>query len=219
MTTAILIPARLNSTRFPNKMFAKLQGKTLIEHVYEKCKNTKYDTYVLTEDREIKNLIPNSILTPKCSNGTERCMRVIDADLRYDRYINVQGDMPDISPRIIESVEKSLEHHDISTAYTPMSRSRRQDPNSVKLIHSGGYAHWFCRASLNYGDHHIGVYGYTKESKVIYENSIKYKEEELEQLEQLRWIQNNVKIGVTCVEFDGIEINTALDLELWQQKN
>ena len=220
MTTAILIPARLNSSRFPEKMLAMLNEKPLIRYVYDKCAATGIDTYVLTDSKKIASIVPNAILTDDAANGTERCMQVIDDSLQYDRYINVQGDMPDITEDIIRSVEEVLKTHaDVATAYTLMNDDDRSNPNSVKLIHSRGRAHWFCRSSLLYGDHHLGVYGYNREAKIMYTSSTKFPEEDLEQLEQLRWIQNGVKIGLAEVEFNGIEINTLEDLELWQTKN
>ena len=221
MTTAILIPARYASTRFPGKMMALLNGVPLVEHVYNKCAATGLDTYVLTDHQEIYNYMGASrcLWTKEAENGTERCMQVIDEVLEYDRYINVQGDMPDITPEIIRAVEEELQRSDVATAFTMMDFNLRNDPNSVKMIHNRGRAHWFCRASLLYGDHHLGVYGYNREAKIMYSTSIKFPEEDIEKLEQLRWIQNGIKIGVVEVEFDGIEINTPEDLEKWQTKN
>lgn len=221
MTTAILIPARYNSSRFPGKMMEKLNGVPLVEHVYNICAATGLDTYVLTDHQDIYNYIGANrcLMTQDAENGTERCMQVIDEVLQYDRYINVQGDMPDITEDIIRAVEKELQRSDVSTAYTPMDFNLRSDPNSVKMIHSRGRAHWFLRASLTYGDHHLGVYGYNREAKAMYNASTKYIEEDIEKLEQLRWIQNGMRIGAVEVEFDGIEINTPEDLEKWQIKN
>ena len=221
MTTAILIPARYASSRFPAKMMAKLNGVPLIEHVYNKCVATGLDTYVLTDHQDIYNHMGagKCLMTNEADNGTERCMQVIDEVLQYDRYINVQGDMPDITSDIIRAVESELQRSDVSTAYTPMDFNLRNDPNSVKMIHSRGRAHWFLRASLTYGDHHLGVYGYNREAKIVYTTSTKYAEEDIEKLEQLRWIQNGQKIGVVEVEFNGIEINTPQDLERWEQNN
>jgi 3-deoxy-manno-octulosonate cytidylyltransferase (CMP-KDO synthetase) len=221
MTTAILIPARYASTRFPGKMMAKLNGVPLVEHVYNKCAATGLDTYVLTDHQDIYNYMGANrcLMTQEAENGTERCMQVVDEVLEYDRYINVQGDMPDITPEIIRAVELTLKHSDVATAYTPMDFNLRSDPNSVKMIHSRGRAHWFLRASLTYGDHHLGVYGYNREAKIVYTTSTKYAEEDIEKLEQLRWIQNGLRIGVVEVEFNGIEINTPEDLEKWQTKN
>lgn len=221
MTTAILIPARLASSRFPNKMLAELNGVPLVTHVYDKCRSFGYDTYVLTDSWDIVDLIPEyAILTSvNHENGTSRCMEVIDEVLQYDRYINVQGDMPDITHDIVKAVEKELQHSEVSTAYTVMDWNSRNDPNTVKLIHTRNRAHWFCRARLQYGDHHLGVYGYNREAKIMYSTSMKFPEEDIEKLEQLRWIQNGFKIGVVEVEFDGIEINTPEDLDLWHKKN
>ena len=221
MTTAILIPARYASTRFPGKMMEKLNGVPLIEHVYNKCVATGLDTYVLTDAQEVYIYMGagKCLMTNEADNGTERCMQVIDEVLQYDRYINVQGDMPDITEKIIRSVEGALQYSDVTTAYTPMDFNLRNDPNCVKMIHSRARAHWFLRASLPYGDHHLGIYGYNREVKAMYNVSTKYAEETLEQLEQLRWIQNGIKIGVVEVEFDGIEINSPQDLIDWHIKN
>ena len=221
MTTAILIPARYASTRFPGKMMELLNDVPLIEHVYNRCVATGLDTYVLTDHQDIYNYLGGSkcIMTQEAENGTQRCMQVIDEVLEYDRYINVQGDMPDITEDIIRAVEIELQRSDVATAYTTMDFNLRSDPNCVKMIHNRGRAHWFLRASLPYGDHHLGIYGYNREVKTMYNTSTEYAEETLEQLEQLRWIQNGIKIGVVEVEFDGIEINSPQDLKDWHVKN
>ncbi len=222
MTTAILIPARYDSTRFPAKPLADLNGKTLIRRVYDRCIETGLDTYVLTDHETIAAEIPASqVIIDKSGYdcGTSRCMSVIDEVLQYDRYINVQGDMPDITVDIIKKVEAALQYADVATAYTTMDFEKRQDPNAVKMIHTRGRAHWFCRAALTYGDHHLGIYGYNRESKIMWTTARKFPEENLESLEQLRWLQNDVKIAVVEVDFNGIEINTEQDLEEWQKKN
>lgn len=219
MTTTILIPARINSSRFPEKMIQDLNGTSLIRRVYNKCCETGYDTYVLTDSYKIHDLIPNGkCLFTKDSheNGTSRCMEIINNILHYDKYINVQGDMPDISKKIIYEVEKLLDFYDVSTVYTEMNFEDRKNSNVVKMIHNTKYAHWFLRNSIDYGDRHLGVYGYKSTSKVFFEKSVKYVEETIEDLEQLRWIQNDVKIGVSKVNFTGIEINTFQDLLKWK---
>jgi 3-deoxy-manno-octulosonate cytidylyltransferase (CMP-KDO synthetase) len=224
MTTAILIPARFDSSRLPGKMLADMCGMPLIHYVYKKCADTGLDTYVLTDSEKIASALPipsKNIIHTKRSheNGTSRCMEVIDSVLNYDKYVNVQGDMPDITGDIIKAVEHKLDVYDVSTAYTQMNAQHRNDPNVVKMIHNNSCAHWFLRASLEYGDRHLGIYGYTRFAKKMYEVTEKFIEEDIEKLEQLRWIQNNIKIGVTPVAFNGIEINTPEDLELWKTTN
>jgi len=222
MTTAILIPARLASTRFPNKMLADLNGIPLIKHVYEKCAATGLDTYVLTDSKLIASVVPKDAVvmtSVEHTNGTSRCMEAIGNPLEYDWYVNVQGDMPDITEDIIFAVRDELQYSDVSTAYTTMEEADRADPNVVKMIHSRDRAHWFLRAPLSYGDRHLGVYGYTRMSKSIYTVTKKFIEEDIENLEQLRWIQNGIKIGTVEVDFNGIEINTVQDLEQWKRLN
>ena len=200
-------------------MLAERNGVPLIRHVYDKCVATGLDTYVVTPDQTIVDAVPRAILVGDADNGTERCMLAIDEHLQYDRYINVQGDMPDITTDIIRAVEAELKNSDVSTAYTQMDFNLRSDPNCVKMIHSRGRADWFLRASLMYGDHHLGIYGYNRETKAMYSVSRRYIEEDIEKLEQLRWIQNGIKIGVVEVEFDGIEINAPEDLVEWHKRN
>jgi len=223
MTTAILIPARINSSRFPRKMLAELNGVPLIRHVFQQCWNFGYETYVLTDSQEIADILPSKSVIMTCpdhENGTSRCMEVIDKVLQYDRYINVQGDMPDVTAEMLMKVDVELKSFsDVATAYSTMNVDDRQNPNVVKMIHNRGRAHWFLRAPLEYGDRHLGIYGYNRIAKSYYNASKKFAEEDFEQLEQLRWIQNGIKIGVVEVEFNGIEINTPEDLKEWHRRN
>jgi len=219
MNTAIVIPARLASTRFPNKMLAELNGVPLIQHVFNRCKETELPTYVVTPDEEIVKVIgkENTILVGDAENGTARCALAADF-VNYEYFINVQGDMPDITSDIILKVNELLNEYDVVTPYTKMSNEQRSDPNSVKIIHNGRTAKWFGRGITGYGDHHLGVYGYKNYLLNSYSSLKVYPEEQIERLEQLRWIQNDVKIGVIEVEFNGIEINTREDLDKWQKQ-
>jgi 3-deoxy-manno-octulosonate cytidylyltransferase (CMP-KDO synthetase) len=219
MNTAIVIPARLASTRFPNKMLAELNGVPLIQHVFNRCKETELPTYVVTPDEEIVKVIgkENTILVGDAENGTARCALAADF-VNYEYFINVQGDMPDITSDIILKVNELLNEYDVVTPYTKMSNEQRSDPNSVKIIHNGRTAKWFGRGITGYGDHHLGVYGYKNYLLNSYSSLKVYPEEQIERLEQLRWIQNNVTIGVVEVEFNGIEINTKEDLDKWQKQ-
>ncbi|MBR19577.1 MAG: hypothetical protein CMA64_05475 [Euryarchaeota archaeon] len=217
MSTAILIPARLEASRFPNKMLADVGGKSLIKHVFDKCNETDFNTYVVTDSEEIAKEVPNFIMTGHADNGTERCCRAM-REMPYNNYVNVQGDMIDITEDMIRAASEALEFNTVSTIYTDMPEDKQNDPNTVKMVSNEVHAHWFCRASLPYGFHHLGVYGYKKEMADIYLNAVKYNEEEIEKLEQLRWIQNGVDIGVHYVPEPCIEINTPEDLQSWMTK-
>ena len=96
----VLIPARLKSTRFPNKPLIDLNGKSMIRTVFDKCESYGYDTIVLTDSKKIMNEVPseNALMTKESDNGTSRCMSVIDTLIKeYETYINVQGDNPDVT--------------------------------------------------------------------------------------------------------------------------
>lgn len=218
----ILIPARIASTRFPEKPLALLDGVPMVRRVYDNCP-ADIDTFVLTDDERIAEVIPEGqtiIDNRDYQSGTERCFgALLQLPTQYDKVINVQGDMPDINRKIIRAVKDKLDLYDVATAYTTMPKDLLKDPNTVKLIRTGDYAHWFCRAKLGYGDWHLGIYGYRSGLAPLLKDTTPSKEEEIEKLEQLRWIQNNVEIGCVEVEFDGIEINTPEDLKLWHSKN
>ena len=99
MKIAIVIPARLNSTRLKHKMLMPFNGRSLIRTVFEKCRSMGFDTYVATDSSTIASRIPvaNVIKTAECKDGTERISKAINGKLsKYDAIINVQGDMIDI---------------------------------------------------------------------------------------------------------------------------
>ena len=223
LRVAICIPARMASTRFPDKPLALLNGQPMIKRVYERCLESNLDTYVLTDSKRVASLFPNEncvIQDDPFENGTERCAGFPYMN-RYDAIINVQGDMPDITVDIIKAVENGIFINDspIVTVYTKMNKDLQKDPNSVKLIHTHDKAHWFCRAGLEYGAHHLGVYGYTRQALSAYSKLHVFNEENIEKLEQLRWLQNNYTMSVYEVKFNGMEINTPEDLIEWHKQN
>jgi 3-deoxy-manno-octulosonate cytidylyltransferase (CMP-KDO synthetase) len=223
-STAILIPARYGSTRFPGKPLADLGGVTMIQRVYDSCRNAGFDTYVLTDDMRVSNLFPNDSVyydTYEYANGTERCAGAIRANQfsKYDTFVNVQGDMPDVTTDVINATVSSLwEGADVATVYTDMDPVLQQEPGTVKMIKCINNAQWFGRG-FKYGYHHLGVYGYTREALQCYAALKVTQEEKIEQLEQLRWLKNGWQIRVNHVYFKGIEINTPEDLKKWQQTN
>lgn len=222
--TAILIPARYNSTRLPGKPLIALDNIPMIRRVYERCRKTGLDTYVLTDDMRIFNLFGASccwIEEVDYTNGTERCAGSIKHGFfdKYDRFINVQGDMPDVTVDMIEKCAQQLPYYPVSTIYTAMPEEERNNANSVKLVRGEDRALWFGRGMTGYGDWHLGVYGYRRDALNWYPSMRVTQEETVEQLEQLRWLKNGWQIGCTSVYFNGIEINSPEDVEAWHQKN
>ena len=221
--TAILIPARYGSTRFPGKPLAALDNIPMIRRVYERCRKTGYDVYVLTDDQRIFNLFNAGncwIDQTDYANGTERCAGAIQNDFfdKYTHFINVQGDMPDITARIIETVAYGLKYADVTTVHTDMAPELKSDPNTVKMVLGKNQALWFGRG-FTYGEHHLGVYGYSREALERYPTLSITAEESIEQLEQLRWLKNGCSIGTHPVYFNGIEINSPEDVDVWHKKN
>jgi 3-deoxy-manno-octulosonate cytidylyltransferase (CMP-KDO synthetase) len=223
-STAILIPARYGSTRFPGKPLISLDNIPMIRRVFERCRKTGLDTYVLTDDKRIADKFqPHQVIIDleDYENGTERCagavaMRTLDD---YDQFINVQGDMPDVTAELIEKCIASLSQYQVSTVYTAMPSKMQNDPNSVKMVRAGDQALWFGRGMTGYGEWHLGVYGYHKQALQAYPHLLVEAEERIEKLEQLRWLKNGWQIGCNSVYFNGVEINTPEDVETWQQKN
>jgi len=223
-STAILIPARYGSTRYPGKPLAKLDGVPMIRRVYDACTASKIPTYVLTDNQDIYNVIGADCLLDhrEYENGTERCAGAVakfDVLDQYKNFINVQGDMPDVTVEMIEKCVESLSYnYSVSTVYTDMPEEMQNDPNSVKMIHAyPNQALWFGRGLTGYGEWHLGVYGYKRNALVAYPNLKVTQEETVEQLEQLRWLKSGWKIGAQSVYFNGVEINTPEDVATWHK--
>ena len=221
MNTAILIPARYASTRFPGKPLAMLDGVPMIKRVYDACVASKIPTYVLTDDMRIFELFNSTncwIDETPYENGTERCAGAIKNDFfkDYNQFINVQGDMPDVTQLMIERCIEWLKYYPISTVFTAMPEEMQNDPNSVKMVRAGDQALWFGRGLTGYGEWHLGVYGYKRNPLEFYRTMEVTQEEEVEKLEQLRWLKAGWDIGCSCVDFNGTEINTPEDIDRWQ---
>ena len=224
MKTAILIPARYGSTRLPGKPLCMLDGVPMIKRVYDACIASKIPTYVLTDDPRIAQVFQNTSIiidSEDYKNGTERCAGAIKLDYmqKYDQFINVQGDMPDVDVAMIQQVQWHLQHYSVTTVFTEMPLCMQEDPNTVKMIKAGDQALWFGRGITGYGDWHLGVYGYRRNALEMYPTLAEYEEERIEQLEQLRWIKNGWQIGCLSVNYNGVEINSPEDIVTWHIKN
>jgi 3-deoxy-manno-octulosonate cytidylyltransferase (CMP-KDO synthetase) len=222
-STAILIPARFGSTRFPGKPLELLDGVPMVKRVYNACKATGIDTYVLTDDMRIFKLFDAHncwIDETDYANGTERCAGAITNDFfnKYNKFINVQGDMPDVTAELIDKCHTLLNYYPVSTVYAEMPKEDQDDPNTVKCVHASEYALWFGRGITGYGSWHLGVYGYRRDALQLYPTLSVTEEETIEQLEQLRWLKNGWQIGINPVYYNGTEINTPRDINTWHKK-
>ena len=208
---AVVIPARLNSTRIKHKMLMKFDDEPLIRLVFDKVRMMGYDTFVATDSKRIAKLFPIKwcIQTGKADNGTHRLSKRVVLDLvsSYDYILNIQGDMLDINIDTMKPIIKALNEKDVVclTAYTKGAK-----PDDVKVIHQNGKAMWFTRSDIGYGDRHLGIYAYKpyllKAYRVMKD---KYKSENLEQ----NRILGLYDIDVVETTYDGIEVNTYNDIK------
>lgn len=216
---AVVIPARLNSTRLKHKMLIKFDDEPLIRLVFDKVRMMGFDTFVATDSKRIAKLIPNKwcIMTGKAQNGTHRLSKRVVLDLvsNYDYVMNIQGDMIDINHETIKPIRQRLSSPDFGplclTAYTKGSK-----PTDVKVIHQNNKALWFTRSDIGYGDRHLGIYAYSpyllKAYRVMKDN---YPKENLEQ----NRILGLYDIEVIETKYEGYEINTQGDVNRKQIQN
>ncbi|WP_100266513.1 3-deoxy-manno-octulosonate cytidylyltransferase [Mariprofundus ferrinatatus] len=229
MKTAIGIPARMGSTRFPGKPLAKIAGKEMIVHVIEKAHAAAIGpVFVATDDERIAEVVTRNggevrMTSPDHNSGTERLAEAF-RELDFDIIVNVQGDEPLIDPAAIRSVVKPFDED----AYLPMATLAHpiresadlHEPNVVKVVcNAKGRALYFSRAAIPYPRsglpkalQHVGLYAYRKEFLLIYSSLDSCQAEQTEQLEQLRVLHHGYDIAVTVGDFHCIGVDTPEDL-------
>jgi 3-deoxy-manno-octulosonate cytidylyltransferase (CMP-KDO synthetase) len=203
-----------------------LDSVPMIKRVYDACTASKIPTYVLTDNKTIAQCIQSAggkvyIDSTDYANGTERCAGAIKSNLfdEYDQFINVQGDMPDVTLQMIERCVEWLKYYPISTVWTDMPKEMQNNPDSVKMVRAGDQCLWFGRGMTGYGHWHLGIYGYRREALELYSDLEVTEEETIEQLEQLRWLKSGWQIGCSSVYFKGVEINSPEDVDVWHKQN
>jgi 3-deoxy-manno-octulosonate cytidylyltransferase (CMP-KDO synthetase) len=210
------IPARWSSTRFPGKPLIQLAGKSMIQHVWERCKKAQLvdEVVIATDDDRIHRAATSFgakvVMTdPKHESGTDRIYEACQTFSQMTHVINVQGDEPLISPLLIDQLAKTLKENEkveMITAAAPLKDiEMRNDPNVVKVIlNTLGEAIYFSRSCIPYPRQevganylrHLGIYGYQKtflQKFVQWEPSLL---ERTESLEQLRAVERGVRIKV-----------------------
>ena len=235
-----IIPARYASTRFPGKPLVDIQGKSMIQRVYEqalKCPSLD-DVVVATDDNRIfdhVSVFGRVVMTDTgISSGTERCLEALKSynnHANIDAVINIQGDEPFISPEQIELVIEGL-HEAGKTIVTLVKKIDDKElvanPNVVKVVFSHrGRALYFSRAPIphisrqsgaeektNHPVHykHLGLYGYHVSSLEQIVALPPGLLEKVESLEQLRWLEHNFDIYVKETTIENIAIDTPEDL-------
>lgn len=234
MNVIAIIPARYASTRFPGKPLAMLKNKPIIQHVYEKAIESKLfnDVFVATDDQRIQNAVENFngkvvMTSADHKSGTDRIAEAC-ANMVVDIIINIQGDEPFISTKPLENLIKTF--HNPETKISSLMHQIDHDidnPNAVKVVtDKRNFALYFSRAKIPFDRDgnanvkyfkHIGVYAFRKKTL---ENFVKLPQgvlEKIENLEQLRLMENGIKIKMVETEYQGIGIDTPADLEKAEQ--
>lgn len=233
MKTAIIIPARMESKRFPGKPLHMIAGKTLLEWTYQKALTAgAHAVYVATEDIQIVNKCLDKGMNVSwpvvdCRNGTQRCAKAItttDFLGDYGSFINWQVDEPDIhtnDAKAFVAMATGLSLWTMVGRALPGPADLHQNSNQVKVIASHGVCHWFSRQWMPYSQLHIGLYGF---HKPMLRTLGKIEEDTLfalrENLEQLTWIEKGFTIR-SCQALanrNPISINTIQDALQFEEK-
>ena len=230
----VCIPARYGSTRFPGKVVAKLGGKPIIQWVYEKgCASDADSVIVATDNVIVRDTIMMTgfggqcVMTSKTHpSGTDRIWEVVK-DVDCDVIINIQGDEPLIEVSTINKLIELFKNNssvEMGTVVVLSDRSKiAANPNAVKaVIAKDGSALYFSRSEIPYIREkgkkfpiykHLGIYGYRKNTLKKLVSLPQGELEKCEMLEQLRALDNGIKIYAVILKEDfGIGIDTPEDL-------
>src|SRR5580704_5342353 len=230
-----VIPARYASARFPGKPLAQIAGKPMIQHVVERLREASKISRIVvaTEDPRIQDAVTSfgaeAILTrADHRTGTDRVAEVA-VHIPAEIYVNVQGDEPLIDPDTVDAVVQSMLDDLSAQIGTPCSAitipNEIMDPNVVKVVSDfDGNALYFSRAPIPWvrdtgakvdARHwkHIGVYGYRRDALLEFPTLPPGELERIEQLEQLRWLENAFHIAVVETEYDAISVDVPADVE------
>jgi len=222
-----IIPARLASTRLPNKPLADILGKTMIQRVYEQAIAADLGEVVIACDGEeiadvARKFGAKFVITdPALPSGTDRiyaAWQVLDQD--FEVIVNLQGDLPNIDPKVIRAAAYAALEQDCDFA-TVASKITNLDeitnPNVVKIARAeNGRALYFSRSAIPHGKgdflHHIGIYAYKKSALEKFVTLPPSALEKRESLEQLRALENGMKIIVEIVDAHPLSVDTKEDL-------
>jgi len=232
--TVVVIPARYASTRLPGKPLVSLAGKPMVQRVYERAKQaqTVHRVIVATDDQRIVDAVrafggEARMTRPDHRTGTERIAEVA-AHEPGDVFVNVQGDEPLIDPLAIDTAVGALLEEpvaQIATVATPIRQAGDiMDPNVVKTVldfESNGL--YFSRAPVPWVRDtqqkvhvkywkHLGLYVFQRDALLEYPTLPQGELEKVEQLEQLRWLENGWKIRVAEVPHDAVSVDVPEDV-------
>ena len=234
-----IIPARYGSTRFEGKPLALINGKMMIQRVYEQAKKADRlaEVVVATDDERIFNTVlgfgGKAVMTRSDhKSGTDRIQEAVEKiGTDADVIINVQGDEPFIQPSQVETLmrlfdEPSTQIGTLGKRFDSLEAI--QNPNSPKIVTDiRGFALYFSRSVIPYirgvetqdwfGQYpflkHLGIYAYRREVLAEVTQLPQSSLEKAESLEQLRWLENGYRIRVGLTDVETVGIDTPEDLQ------
>ena len=228
-----VIPARLHSTRFPNKILTPINDKPMVVHVYEKALQAELlDDIIVAIDSDetseaLKPFKVNTVMTfSDHKSGTDRVAQVVE-ELEADVVVNIQGDEPAIDPQLIDDLVAAFDEPNIfmaTVATTDISLEDEIDPNVVKvLVDNNNIALAFRREPRQYEIgcyyRHIGIYAFRKEAIMKFTKMMQTENEKTHKLEQLRVLDNGLPIHVIMTDYTGRGIDTEEDLKAFAETN
>lgn len=232
MKVAAVIPARWGSTRFPGKPVHKIAGKLLIQHVWERCGEAGvFDRIIIaTDDARIAEAASGfgaeaALTSAEHQSGTDRIAEVAHNLTGVDLIFNVQGDEPLIAPELLRELVRQLAHDrdiDLITAAVPIDAHDARSEHVVKVVTDRkGNALYFSRSVIPFargtGDpgylKHLGIYGYRRKALLEFVRLEPSPLEQAERLEQLRALQNGMKLRVVVSRTGSIGVDTLEDAD------
>ena len=230
--TAIIIPARYGSSRLEGKPLIEVGGKPIIQWVYEKAQASKLADIIIvaTDDRRIFDAVKAfggeaEMTSSEHKCGSDRIKEVVMRHPEISYIVNLQGDEPLIKPESIDAFARHVQEDDnadISTLIRKITPQEAENPNLVKcVVDNSGFALYFSRSKIPFERNegkadfygHLGIYGYKREALIKMTELSQSTYEQAESLEQLRALQNGMKIKTSVVDFVPVGIDTAEDLE------
>lgn len=234
--SAIIIPARYGSSRLEGKPLLKVFDKPVIQWVYEKAQASKLaDTIIVaTDDQRIYDCVKGfggevEMTSENHKSGSDRIMEVVSRHPEIDYICNLQGDEPLIEPDSIDAVIKNViedDMADISTLIREISVHEAENPNLVKCVTDiNGFALYFSRSKIPFERNtsiakfygHLGIYGYKRHALESMTSLPQTMLEKTESLEQLRALENGMRIKTSVVNFVPVGIDTKDDLEKFRK--
>ena len=232
-----VIPARLESTRFPRKLLQAIEGKPLLQFVYENAKKAKrIERVIVACDHEaIKECVESFggevvLTSPRHTSGTERIAEVANR-LSCELVVNLQGDEPLMHSEVVDQVVVALQKDPTCVMSTAcISKNDPEEflnPNVVKMTKDkNGWALYFSRAPIPYDrdgrmNHyfkHLGIYGYRRDFLIQFSTLAPSVLEQREKLEQLRALENGYRIKTVETVHDSIGVDTEADFKLVKEK-